>query len=646
MNNHPINTMTNYFWIISIGFGLCLILGLPPASAQQNNLDWLINTSSLDNKDAMGTHPRGLILPEELPAIREKVASGKLDTYLNKLLKETVSMGKSVNNLEVFDAQMAAKLAENHAIVYLLTGEINHASKAYQTLEKVFEDHLIFNNPVSRGLTRAAMLKSMAIAYDFCYPAWQQKERNLVNRQLYKIIYTTQANMGFEANYNLVSNWMGVRWGASLFAGLVWDNPDSENRSIADPLIWDATKRLKDHLKKNIYPQGWNAESIGYHLYNWSFVGPALIAFQNRHPGLSALETIAPHANYSLKAMASSMVNIQVNDRIIGLKPDLSDDNLFLGDGLFCMALRLYPQGQLGSINWMHDYLEENSLYTALYDADDLIRENPEKLGWLNHADTTQGVVIFRNQFESSLDIVALLNLSSRQISGHKGPDVNTFRLIAGGVPMVIGAGRTGLVAGQTNLFINKPDEKQKGNNSTGDLLTYAFTKDGSGHAIGKGSSMGVANHVRKLTVSFDTLTGAEAVLLLEDFSDNGKIWRLNTPEFNKVKLLKDGFIIQAPTGFTLRAQILNGKTPIQLFQNKLRYGGQTVRLNSGIIWNNKSYSHSTYIDAVMDRNIKVVLTLQTPGKPMPEIQVLGAEGLIKVGEIEFPLSNLNDYEN
>lgn len=624
--------------------GLCLVVASLKVSAQ-DSLDWLINTTALDHKDAVGIHPRGLILPSELPAIRKRVESGQLSSYLEKVAGRIASLEQTIDAQDAFDAKTVAELAENYAILFLLTGEQVRAEQAYLILETVFEDDLIFNNPVSRGLTRAAMLRSMAITYDFCYEGWQQKQRNLVNRQLYKTIYATQANMGFDANYSLVSNWMGVRWGASLFAGLIWDHPDPSTKSIANPLIWDATKRLSDHLSENIYAQGWNSESIGYHLYNWSFVGQALIAFQNRHGARSALETLAPHTLKSMKAMSPAMIHIRTDDRVVGLKPDLSDDNLNVSDGLFGMNLRLYPEEQLGAIKWMHDYLEENSLYSALYDTENLSKINPQQLGWLNHADTTQGVVIFRNRFEDDQDVVALLNLSSKRIAGHRGPDVNTFRIIAGGVPVVIGGGRTGQVAGQSNLFTSTPTLKQKGDNSSGKLIHFEFDGTGSGYAIGKGSSVGVANHLRKFTVSFDKGTGAEAVFLVEDYSENGKLWRLNTPEFNEVEITEYGFVIRMPTGFTLRGTILHPTLPLKISKQRIRYGGDTERLNPGILWREKSYGYSTAIDIVLDGDIKVLMTLHAPDKPSSQINHSYNRARLQVGGIEFALFKPTENE-
>ncbi|SHN13618.1 hypothetical protein SAMN04488057_107210 [Cyclobacterium lianum] len=646
MKNKPypnrVNASVLFCCILCVG--LC-VFRTSSAQAQDNSLDWLISTAKLEGKTATGIHPRGLILPDELPLIREKMQSEAYQVQLEEWMQRESDLSSEIQSLSSFDARKAAELAALQALLYVLTGQDSWAREALQQLEQVFEDKVIFDNPVARGLTKAAVLRSMAITYDFCYPAWEQQDRNLVNRQLYKTMYTTQASMGFEANYSLVSNWMGVRWGAVLFAALVWDNPDPDSRSIADPLIWDASKRLIDHLNENIYAQGWNAESIGYHIYNWSFIGPALIAFQNRQGrDYPVLDTFAPQAIHSLKAMASSMVNIPVRDGIKGVKPDLSDDNLNIGDGLLAMGLRLYPNAQLPAIKWMHDYLGEKSLYSVLYDRGNLKSENPENMDWLNHADTTQGLLVFRKSFEGPEDIVALFNVSQKRIAGHKGPDVNTFRIIGGGVPLAIGAGRTGLVAGQTNLFTKRPGESEKGDNSAGKLVDFAFEGQGSGHALGSGSSMGVEEHLRKFTVAYDEESGAEAVFLVEDYSVNGRIWRLNTPEFNQVTLLEDGFLIQTPTGFTLQTKVLHTAKPLSLAKTSIRYGGNTSRLNPGILWQGQAYSHSTAIDIPIAGNSKVLLVLQAPGRQQP--RVISTETNVQVGSLEIPLFNPKLNEN
>lgn len=583
----------------------------------------MVNISVSFNGDAVGDHPRGLIQKHEVSAIRARSGTKLFSKIEEKILIKVDALSDLVSNSEKPQAQEITELAANQSFLYLLTGEKEWAEDAFLNLTLVFEDSIIFNNPVSRGLTRAAVLQKMAFTYDFCFEAWNQEQRNLVNGQLYKLIYSTSANMGFDANYSLVSNWMGVRWGSVLFASQVWDNPNPESPSLVQPLLWDAQKRLSDHLAQNIYSEGWSAESIGYHIYNWSFVGPALIAFQNhqRKDSPAAIQSIAPQLEHAVKGIASTALSIETSRGVWGMKPDLSDDGLNLGDGLFSMALRLYPSEQLPYIKWMHDYIQEENFYSLLYHPEEQNSENPETAGWLNFKDSTQGVVTYRKGFRDENDIVAVFNTSTKRVAGHKGPDVNTFRILGFGVPWVIGAGRTNLVAGQSNLFPGPIHPADKGLlNSSGRLINHSFQTDGSGEAIGIGSSMGVEGHVRKWMVDYSGETGAAAVFLISDWSENGKVWRINTPEFIEVEIDTDGFLLTAPNGSSLQAHFFGEGEQIAIHSGKVRYGGETVRLNSGILFQGARYTYSKYVDLVVDRKVFVTMTMQPKGgiHPIP----------------------------
>ena len=580
-----------------------------------------VNISISLKGDALGDHPRGLIKKHEVSDIRARAGSEPFSKIKNKLVKQVETLSELLAISEDTQAQDITELAANQSYLYLLTGEREWAEEAFINLTKVFEDSVIFNNPVSRGLTRAAVLQKMAFTYDFCFEAWTQEQRNLVNGQLYKLIYSTSANMGFDANYNLVSNWMGVRWGSVLFASLVWDNPNPDRPSIVQPLLWDAQKRLSDHLERNVYPEGWSAESIGYHIYNWSFVGPALIAFQNQQqkPSPAAIQSIAPQLEHAVKGIASTALNIETSRGKWGIKPDLPDDGLNLGDGLFSMALRLYPSEQIPLIKWMHDYLKEENFYSLLYYRQTQNVDNPEIANWLNFSDSTQGVVTFRNRYRDDNDIVAVFNTSNRRVAGHKGPDVNTFRILGLGVPWIIGGGRTNLVAGQTNLFPGPIDPSDKGDMRTvGKLVNHSFQSDGSGEAVGIGSSMGVEGHVRKWMVDYSGETGAAAVFVISDWSENGKVWRINTPEFIDVKIDVDGFRLTAPNGASMQAHFFGKGEQIDITSGRVRYGGETIRLNTGILFQGNQYAYSKYVDLVIDREVVVIMTMQPKGLTHP----------------------------
>ena len=572
-------------------------------------------------------HPRGLIGMNEVKTIRTHLSKTPYREILSNLRRTAVRDEKQMDDMPIYDQSY---LASVQAFLFLLTEEVEWAEKAYQTVRKVIQDTVYFTNPISRGLTRAALLQRAAMTYDFAYHGWSEIQRDEVNNALYDAIYSVNANMGFQANYNIESNWMGVRYGSVILASLIWDDKDPDgSRTKVKPLLWDATKRLKDHLEKNIYQDGWNSESLGYHTYNWSFIGPALVALNRVHSNSENfhLKNYAPNALRSMWGISTSTVSIKSLESR-GMHADLSDDNLMASiQWLLALGIKIYPDEQQGAIKWMHDYLGSDnpdyrgySMYSLLYYPADAGTVNPQNVGWLNFHDKEQGIVIFRNQFKDESDIVATYTATAKRVRGHQGPDTNTFRLIGLGVPWIVGGGRTGEIAGQTNLFPAHSETGKKGNRELGKLLDYQYRDDGSGFAFGAGSCMGVEDHKRYFMADYSGGTGAEAVIIVSDSSQNGRRWRLNTPEFNQINVLKDGFLIEAPNGSTLKGKVFTSQNTIKIDTGRVRYGGSTVRNNPGIRYQGKSYTHTRYLDINCEGNIIVVMTLQIKDKTHPKV--------------------------
>ena len=590
-------------------------------------------------------HPRGLITMAEVEAIRTRLSQTPYREIFSNLQKTAEHYEGQSGELDIYDQSY---LASMQGVLYLLTGQTHWSEKAYQTIKNVIQDTVYFQNPVSRGLTRAALLQRTAITYDFAYQGWSNQQRNEVNDALYDVIFSVNANMGVQANYNIESNWMGVRYGSVVLAALIWDDKHSQGkRSAIKPLLWDATKRLRDHLEKNIYHDGWNGESLGYHAYNWSFIGPALVALMKSHPNTEDfhLKNFAPNALRSLWGVSTSTVSIENMGRR-GMKADLSDDNLMANiQWLLALGLEIYPDAQHGPIKWMHDYLSDSSgqpdqrgysMYSLLHYAPETRATNPEKAGWLNFHDKEQGVVIFRNRFKDENDIVATYTATAKRVKGHRGPDTNTFRLFGLGVPWIIGAGRTGQIAGQTNMFPAHHETLEKGNGKLGRLLDFHYGEDGSGFAFGEGSCMGVEKHKRYFMANFNPEAGANAVVIVSDSSQNGRRWRLNTPEFNSVSILDDGFLIEGPNGNTLRGKAFTDQTSLKIDTGRVRYGGTTMRNNPGIRYRGNAYTHSKWLDINCQGNIIVVMTLQEKGKTHPAVELDKGKQEVVVGRKRF----------
>lgn len=79
---------------------------------------------------------------------------------------------------------MYAFEVRNWAYIYLFTGDKDSAKKAEDAVLRLIEDGAFWNNPQSKGLSRAMGALNVAVAYDLCHEAWSPETRDRVSAQL------------------------------------------------------------------------------------------------------------------------------------------------------------------------------------------------------------------------------------------------------------------------------------------------------------------------------------------------------------------------------------------------------------------------------------------------------------------------------
>jgi len=100
------------------------------------------------------------------------------------------------------------------------------------------------------------------------------------------------------------------------------------------------------------------------------------------------------------------------------------------------------------------------------------------------------------------------------------------------------------------------------------------------------------------------------AVIKIEDTSENGKIWRLNTPEFNEVEIVENGFLLTAPNGAKMKVTAPKEQITGEITTAKIAYGGSTSRHNNGIGFGDQYWRFNKAIDIPCNRNAALLIEL------------------------------------
>ncbi len=562
-------------------------------------------------------HPRLFFDAEGRAALRQRAAREPYASMLARMrhLADHATFDREADASVLYDMRI-----RHWASAYALTGEAAYARKAEAAARKLVADTAFWQDPGSKGLTRAAGALSAALAYDVCHDAWSPETRALISRELLKAARGLMTSMGRGANNHIANNWQGVRYGAAGLAALACDEPGRE------ALVRDAYTGLDRHIGANLGQRGWNPEGIGYTVYPATFTGPFGVAAARA--GVGDLRDDQPKFRETFWTLYVGTVPIPNSDAL-GLRADLADDHpRYAGHGTAGLAFWYAPEAQRPALKWMYDRLHGRpgpgtwdadswggGLYSLLFYPADVEARNPADVPGLNYVDASHGLVLFRNRYRDENDIVAVVNAHARQPAGcHGGPDTNTLRILGLGGVFVTGGGRTGNTAGQTNLFAGPPP--RRGTGGLGELVSCDFEPGGpgGGRCVTRGSSMGVEGHVRRFLADYSGAAGADALFANVDHSLNGRVWRLNTPEFNEIQTAAGRFVLRAPNGATLAVTVLEPAAPTFRTGTVERGGGAG---HTGFPYRGTKYLHNRWIEFDCDARVAVVMTLQQ-GAPPP----------------------------
>ena len=519
--------------------------------------------------------------------------------------------------------------AINNAFLYVLTGKEYYSDSSLRAclyLTSLDE----WANDNFRSLGRAMYAKGVALAYDMCKNAWSYETDTLISGKLVKMGESLKRSGGSGWPSGPGNNWRAVRYSGMGLCFLAADYIDENYRESEISYAFD---QIMTYFNANLSElpdaMGWNPEGIGYTIYPAEFWALFNIGVKRRYPGKDLLNT-----NNAVKHTLATIYRVAILQHNgtgrKGYHPDLSDDNMNLGSsGVFGLAFENSQPDYIPAFKWFYNRLtgpkgdltfdkeRGGIVFSYLYYPYFVKEKNPIDDFGLNFLDPAQGIVLFRNKFQDSTDIVALHNAKQRAPKHcHGGADVNGFRIWGLGGCWTTGAGRIGSLGspGQTTILRYDPAEKVEKSSETGKLVKADFFKDGSGYSIIKGSSTLLPFHKRTFITDYSGESGSPGFFIICDSTIEGRLWRLNTVDVNTIARDDSTFIITAPNGNRMIGKILHG----------LPYTARTgdFERGSGYIWNGNYHESNKWLDfQSSDDNYVLVLFLLEKGTPIPEVR-------------------------
>ncbi|MEX2382262.1 MAG: hypothetical protein WD490_07765 [Opitutales bacterium] len=592
-------------------------------------------------------HPRLLLGPEDVPALRVKIRSEPFTSMVRSLIA-----GADHNNWGqpgTLDGEYDQIYSgHRHAFLYLLSGDDAHARVARQRVEYILE-RPSWANSRQKGLTLYINGIYTALIYDHCFgaPSWDAGFSRRVSRELLRQHEVIVRGGGSQQNNNPASNWQGLRGAAAGITGLATDEPVNDTN-----LTWAhqrVTRYLNENPGRDPKTRGWNIEGLGYTYYPFgNGVMPFAIAARRNKLGDDLFEH--PGLRMSLWTVYAAL--LRGPDGLY--RPDFGDDNPGAnGEGTMGFAFAVCPPELVPGLKYWYDRsvgLQGNRSFDSarfgtvasiLYYPADIPAAPPLSIPEWREAfvDTRgNGFMTYRNQYEGTDDVVAQLYVKLRGNRGHSGPDALSFRIAGLNTVWATGGGRYGPKTGGQDVFLRSmntlypvdPDTRLTINGESGRVVGEpVIHADGAGHSvttIGQ-NNLGVRNHTRRFITAFNR--GATATVIVSDSSDNGKFWQMVTLEHNSVTTSGNTFTLTSPEGHTLRGTVLHPANPV-LKTGSRRRGSPALGME------NNNYIHFS----TPEGNSLVVLTLVERGQSHPPVQAGGTwggepDGVVRAGAFE-----------
>lgn len=449
------------------------------------------------------------------------------------------------------------------------------------------------------------------------------------------------------------SNWVAVRYGGALVCYFATDEDLTGNSGpgTAEFFTRDFMRAIYSNDDDGL---GWNPEGMGYAAFGgiFAYLGATV---HERLDGSYDWVGNYPlrHAAWTLAVPGVAQTYLADGLTFRGLRADTSDDHnryAFDSEGMWQMALAYafkedpvgvfdpfdYRPGVMYLFNRFFGDTDQGTgswavgrgmgHLTMLYwpdpqAAEPLTEENPEESWGLTYYDPSYGATIFRNRYGTTTEelvndsVFTLVGNTRENFGSHWASDGGSPKLYSLGIPWLVGSGRTSNPGGQT-VVGPQPLQNLSYSEGSGKSISGLFQReagDGWVEYTAVEAENSTNNWIRRVALDYSKQSGAEVVMVMQDTSDDGDYWRLNTPDFNNISISGNTFTITSPEG----SQMIG--TVIQPAGATLTTG--TFTRGDNLSWKTTSTNQNKYVQMTDPSNeFLVVLAVVENGASAPAV--------------------------
>ncbi len=560
-------------------------------------------------------HPRLIFRKQELPLLRKKAQTPYGKAIISRLEK---ALESKIYYDEAY-VPNGGYHAAGHCFLSLLRNDPQSAATAWEIVEQSLAQ------PGRRFLEHAPIVAGVAMAYDLCYPAWDETQRRKITRwlgnQAVKLTKGDTPKRGW--NNNPWSNWYARARGASGLAALaILDEPEKylpNHKFFTSPKeAWRLTKIAERgvirYLNWAIGDRAFGTEGDLYTTEPWIL---SIIPFIQAYRNVVGVD-IAPDKT---QWMLPNYILRSVETDTGFAAPTYGRHRLKANPSLFAVGLPIVSNAFLPGVMEFYDrYLGLNgdrsfgigqffpyqAIFALVGYQDEVTRQNPEALWGKVLIDRQKGFYSLRNQWQDNNDFVASIYLKKQHLGGSWSfPDAGSFRIWGLGEQWAI-AGASKTKPENENIVVT-PYSSNKGSKP----ISEKIAPDGSGIV-----TMIQGKWLRSFAVDYSKTSGSPGLFAVVDRFNltqqkdfQTKTWVLNVS--GKVTLEDSSFTITSPSGATMKGTFIS-PGGVELSYTTTETGG--------------------LIRAEGINDFFVIMTVQQGAIPQVSIEGSGLGATVKVG--------------